>query len=80
MVSNPSAIRALSLTPVKHTAARRTNTKIAPTNVGNGNVTSPAKYDAAVAAETTLVEVKSRRRRAAPSVERDLVETFRRYV
>lgn len=56
------------------------NIKMAPTNPGNGSVTSPLKYDAAVDAETTEVDVKSKRRRAAPIVERDLVETFRRYV
>lgn len=78
MVSNPSAIRALSLAPVKPTAPMKINTKIAPTNVGKGAATSPTKYDAAVAAETTLVEVKSSRSRVAPNVERDFVETFRR--
>lgn len=53
---------------------------MATTNIGNGNFTSPATYEAVVAAETTVVAVKSKRRRDAPSIERDLLDTFRRYV
>jgi hypothetical protein len=55
-----------------------TKTKIAPTYGGKGNLTSPAMYEAAVADATTDVAMKSNSRREAPSVDRNLVETFRR--
>jgi len=48
-----------------------------PTNAGNGNVTSSARYAAAVAADTTEVEVKSNSNSAAPIRAKVLVETFR---
>jgi hypothetical protein len=57
-----------------------TRNKIAATNDGNGNLTSPVRYEAAVADATTDVAVKSNRRREAPSVDRDFEDTFRRYV
>lgn len=55
-----------------------TRTKAAPTQVGKGNEgTSPARYAAAVAAETIAVEAKSRRRSAAPTSANFFVEMFR---
>lgn len=53
-----------------------TSTKIGPTKDGNGRDTSPARYEAAVEADTTDVEAKSRRRRAADTKADDLVETL----
>jgi hypothetical protein len=49
----------------------------APTHVGKGSAgTSPARYVAAVAAETMDVAAKSSKRRAAPARANVLVETF----
>lgn len=48
-----------------------------PTHVGKGSAeTSPARYAAAVAAETMEVDAKSSKRRAAPARANVLVETF----
>lgn len=52
--------------------------RMAATQVGNGSEdTSPPMYVAAVAAETTDVEPKSSRRRAAPIKAKVLVDTLR---
>jgi hypothetical protein len=45
-----------------------------PTKDGNGRNTSAPRYEAAVTADTTDVETKSRRRRAAATKADDLVD------
>jgi hypothetical protein len=80
IVSATSTIQALSFTLLSPTATKMTRKKIAPTNEGNGNLTSPARYEAAVADVTTEVVVKSNSRREAPNVDKYFEETFRRYV
>lgn len=70
-------MRALSRTPVKLIAVNKIRTIAAPTHVGKGkDGTSPARYVAAVAAETMAVEEKSSINKAAPISAKVFVETF----
>lgn len=75
-VRTARAILALSLTPLKLIAVNNANTNITPIHGGKGKLTSPAKYEVAVAAETTEVAAKSRIRRTAPTKANVFVETF----
>jgi hypothetical protein len=70
-------MRALSFTPERLIKVNIIRTKRAPTKVGNGRVTSPARYEAAVAADTTDVDAKSSKRSAAPTRANDFVDTLR---
>lgn len=57
---------------------KSTRMRMAATQVGKGSdETSPPMYDAAVAAETIDVDPKSRRRSAAPTKAKVLVDTLR---
>ena len=50
--------------------------RIKSTNCGKGRLVSPARYDAAVAAETTAVTDASRRVNAAPNKANCFEETL----
>ena len=52
---------------------------IKSTNCGNGKVVSPAKYEAAVAADTTAVTDASRRVNAAPNMANCLEDMLSLY-
>jgi hypothetical protein len=62
--------------PERLTSAKTPTITAAATNVGNGSVSSPARYEAAGAAETTELAVKSRRRSAAPTRAMDFRVTL----
>ena len=71
-------MRALSRTPDRLMTVNSTSTINAAVHVGKGKEgTSPARYSAAVAAETIAVDAKSSSNRVAPTRAKDLVDTFR---
>jgi hypothetical protein len=60
-------------------AEKMRNTKMAPTYGEKGILTSPARYAVAVAAEVTIVAMKSKSNNTAATKARNFVETFRLY-
>ena len=72
------AMRALSRTPDRLIRVNSTSTIAAAAQVGKWREgTSPAKYSAAVAAETIAVDAKSSSNKVAPIRAKGLVDTFR---
>lgn len=72
------AIRALSRTPDRLIRVNSKSTIVAAAQVGKWREgTSPAKYSAAVAAETIVVDAKSSSNKVAPIRAKDFVDTFR---
>ena len=76
MLRSVRATRALSRSPLRLMRVKISRTSRVPTTAGKGKVSSPARYEMAVAAETTDVAAKSNSNRAAPIRAMDLEDTF----
>lgn len=75
-LKSANASLALSRSPLKLMSKNIMRIMREPTTTGKGSVTSPARYDTAVAADTTDVAAKSRSSSDAPIMASVLDEMF----